>query len=137
MQTLKFLIVGMYFGVLIVKSEALSWFRIQEMFRLQSFHMFGIFGSAILVGSITVYLIRRYNLKTIGGETVALARKPLKPTAQVIGGVLFGFGWVLTGLCVAPIFALLGTGYLAALPILAGALLGVYTYAWLKPNLPH
>jgi len=137
MKTLKFLLVGMYFGVLIVKSEALSWFRIQEMFRLQSFHMFGIFGSAILVGSLTVYLIRRHSLKTAGGEAITLARKPLKPTAQVIGGVLFGFGWVLTGLCVAPVFALLGTGYVAALPILAGALLGVYTYAWSESYLPH
>lgn len=137
MQAIKFLLIGTYFGILIVKSEALSWFRIQEMFRLQSFHMFGIFGSAILVGAITVYLIKRFHLKSFAGEDILLERKPLLPTAQVIGGVLFGFGWVLTGLCVAPVFAFLGTGYLAAIPILLGTLVGVYTYGWLKPNLPH
>ena len=137
MQAIKFLLIGTYFGILIVKSEALSWFRIQEMFRLQSFHMFGIFGSAILVGTITVYLIKRFHLKSFAGEDILLERKPLLPTAQVIGGVLFGFGWVLTGLCVAPVFAFLGTGYLAAIPILLGTLVGVYTYGWLKPDLPH
>ncbi|MBX2876377.1 MAG: YeeE/YedE family protein [Saprospiraceae bacterium] len=137
MKNLKFLILGMYFGVLIVKSEALSWFRIQEMFRLQSFHMFGIFGSAVLVGSLTVFLIKRYQLETLSGQPLAIEKKPLQPTAHVIGGVLFGFGWVLTGLCVAPIFALLGTGYLAAIPILLGALLGVYAYGRFRPILPH
>lgn len=127
----------MYFGVLIVKSEALSWFRIQEMFRLQSFHMFGIFGSAVLVGSLTVLFVKRFQPETFSGQTVSLKKKPLFPTAHIIGGVLFGFGWVLTGLCVAPIFALLGTGYLASIPILIGALAGVYVYGNIRARLPH
>ena len=137
MKNLKFLIIGMYFGVLIIKSEALSWFRIQEMFRLQSFHMYGIFGSAVLVGSITVFLIRKYQLRTFSGQDVILQKKPLQPTAHIIGGVLFGFGWVLTGLCVAPIFALVGTGYIAAAPILMSTLLGVYVYGQFRESLPH
>lgn len=137
MKNLKFLIIGIYFGALIIKSEALSWFRIQEMFRLQSFHMFGIFGSAVLVGSLTVLLIRRYQLQTFSGKEVIIQKKPLQPTAHIIGGVLFGFGWVLTGLCVAPIFALLGTGYIAAAPIFFGALLGVYVYGQFRKSLPH
>lgn len=137
MKNLKFLILGIYFGVLIIKSEALSWFRIQEMFRLQSFHMFGIFGSAVLVGGLTVILIKRFQLKTVNGQEVVIQKKPLQPTAHIIGGVLFGFGWVLTGLCVAPVFALLGTGYVAALPIFLGALAGVYVYGRFRESLPH
>lgn len=137
MKNLKFLIAGIFFGVLIIKSEALSWFRIQEMFRFQSVHMFGIFGSAILVGLITVTMIKRYRLKTFSGQSITLKRKPLRVKAQVIGGLMFGFGWVLTGLCVAPIYSLLGTGYFAAFPIFIGALTGVFTYGSLKEKLPH
>ena len=137
MNQFKFLVTGIFFGLLIVKSEALSWFRIQEMFRFQSIHMFGIFGTAILVGALTVIAIRKFHLKTLSGEAIKLEKKPLLVKAQVLGGLLFGFGWVLTGLCVAPIYALLGTGYLAALPILAGALAGVYVYGLSKDKLPH
>ena len=137
MNNLKFLLIGVYFGILIIKSEALSWFRIQEMFRLQSFHMFGIFGSAVLVGSITVFLIKRYQLNTLSGAPILLQKKTLQPTAHIIGGVLFGFGWVLTGLCIAPVFALLGTGAIAAIPIFLGAVLGVYLYGRLRHRLPH
>ena len=99
--------------------------------------MYGIFGSAVLVGSITVFLIRKYQLRTFSGQDVILQRKPLQPTAHIIGGVLFGFGWVLTGLCVAPIFALVGTGYIAAAPILMSTLLGVYVYGQFRESLPH
>lgn len=137
MKNLKFLLIGLYFGVLIVKSEALSWYRIQEMFRLQSFHMFGIFGSAVLIGSVTVFLIKRYRLRTNSGEPILLQKKPLQPTAHIIGGVLFGFGWALTGLCIAPVFALLGTGALAAIPIFLGAVFGVYLYGLFRHRLPH
>ncbi len=137
MQHAKFLLSGFFFGVLIVKSEALTWFRIQEMFRFQSLHMFGIFGSAVLVGTVTVQLIRRYQLKTFDGVPIEITPKPLYWRAQTIGGLLFGFGWVLTGLCVAPIYALLGTGHPAALLIFFGALTGVFTYGVLKKRLPH
>ena len=137
MNQIKFLIAGIFFGFLIVKSEALTWFRIQEMFRFQSFHMFGIFAMSILVGGITVFGIKRYHLKTFSGETILLKKKPLHPKAQIFGGLLFGFGWVFTGLCVAPIYALLGTGYFAPILILIGALSGVFTYGFLKNKLPH
>lgn len=137
MKNLKFLIAGIFFGVLIIKSEALSWFRIQEMFRFQSIHMFGIFGMAILVGLITVTLIKKYRLTTFGGQSITLKRNPLRIKAQIIGGLMFGFGWVLTGLCVAPIYALLGIGYFAAFPIFIGALAGVFAYGSLKEKLPH
>ncbi len=137
MKQTKFLLAGMFFGLLIIKSEALSWFRIQEMFRFQSIHMFGIFGTAILVGSISVYAIKSLQLKTIEGELITLKKKPLKPRAQIFGGLLFGFGWVLTGLCIAPVYALIGTGYAASFLILFGALAGVFVYGWSKNKLPH
>ncbi|MCB0631180.1 MAG: DUF6691 family protein [Saprospiraceae bacterium] len=137
MKTIKFLLAGMFFGMLIVKSEALSWFRIQEMFRFQSIHMFGIFGSAILVGLITVILVKKYHLKTFSGQPITLEKKPLQVKAQIIGGLLFGFGWVLTGLCVAPIYALMGLGYFAAFPIFIGTLAGVYAYGSIRSKLPH
>ena len=137
MKWMKYILIGFFFGVLIVKSEALSWFRIQEMFRFQSFHMFGIFGSAIAVGAVTVWLIRKYKLKTMEGEAIELGKKPLQPRAQLLGGIMFGFGWVLTGCCIAPIFALAGTGYQAPIFILGGALLGVWTYGLVREKLPH
>lgn len=137
MNQLKFLITGIFFGFLIVKSEALSWFRIQEMFRFQDIHMFGIFGSAILVGLITVTLIKKYQLKTFSGESITLGRKPLHVKAQIFGGLMFGFGWVLTGLCVGPIYVLMGTAYFAAFPIFIGALAGVFIYGAVKDKLPH
>jgi uncharacterized membrane protein YedE/YeeE len=137
MNKIKFVIAGIFFGFLIVKSEALTWFRIQEMFRFQSFHMFGIFAMAILVGGVTVFGIKRYHLKTVSGETILLKKKPLHVKAQIFGGLLFGFGWVLTGLCIAPIYALLGTGHVAGFLVLLGALVGVFTYGFLKNKLPH
>jgi len=137
MQQLKFIIAGIFFGFLIVKSEALSWFRIQEMFRFQAIHMFGIFAMAILVGAITVFLIKKYQLKTWSGQAITLKQKPLQIKANILGGLLFGFGWVLTGLCVAPIYALLGTGSMAAVLVLIGALMGVFTYGALRKWLPH
>lgn len=137
MNQLKFLIAGMFFGFLIIKSEALSWFRIQEMFRFQSFHMFGIFGTAIMVGALTVFLIKKYQLKTWSGESIQLEKKPLRIKAHIFGGLLFGIGWVLTGLCVAPIYAYMGTGAVASLLVFAGAVSGVFAYGALKNQLPH
>lgn len=137
MKQLKFLLAGIFFGFLIIKSEALAWFRIQEMFRFQSLHMFGIFGTAILVGTITVFLIKKFDLKTVDGENIILKKKPLQIKAQLFGGLLFGIGWVLTGLCVAPIYALLGTGYVAAIFIFLGALTGVWVYGVSRDKLPH
>ena len=137
MKNLKFTLIGFFFGFLIIKSEALSWFRIQEMFRFQAIHMFGIFGTAIIVGTLTVFLIKKYHLKTFDGTPIILKRKRLQVKAQIIGGLLFGFGWVLTGLCIAPVFSLLGTGSFAALLIFIGALSGVLMYGIFKKHLPH
>lgn len=137
MKQLKFLIAGSFFGIMIVKSEALSWFRIQEMFRFQSIHMFGIFGTAVLVGAITVLLIKKYQFKTIDGQSILIEPKPLQWKGNLIGGILFGIGWAITGLCVAPVFALLSTGYLAAGLIFIGTLAGVFSYAIVRDRLPH
>ena len=134
MKWIKYISIGFFFGVLIVKSEVLSWFCIQEMFRFQSFH---IFGSAISVGAITVWLIRKFKLKTMEGEAIKLQKKPLQPGAQLLGGTTFGFGWVLTSRCIAPIFALAGTGYLAPFLILGGALLGGWIYGLVREKLSH
>lgn len=137
MKQSRFLLYGIFFGFLIVKSEALTWYRIQEMFRFQSIHMFGIFGTAILVGLLSVFLIKKFNLKTVDGQPIHLEKKPLQVKAQIIGGLLFGFGWVLTGLCVAPLYALLGIGYGAAIFIFIGALAGVWVYGMSRDKLPH
>ena len=109
LSNLKFVFAGILFGIILVKSEVISWFRIQEMFRLQSFHMYGVIGSAIVVGIISVFIIKKFNIKTIDGEHVQFEPKKFNK-GQVYGGLLFGFGWALTGACPGPLFALIGTG---------------------------
>lgn len=137
MKLLKYLFFGFLFGVVLVKSEAMSWFRIQEMFRFQSFHMFGIFGSAVLVGGITVFLVRKYNLRTVNKEEIVIKPKAFHKIGNVLGGISFGLGWALTGCCVAPLFVLVGYGYPAAAVFLVSALLGVFVYGWIRHQLPH
>ena len=110
-KNLKYLVAGVLFGILLVKSEVISWFRIQEMFRLQSFHMYGIIGSAIVVGLISVLLIKRFQLKTIGGETIVIPTKKFH-WGNVYGGLIFGLGWAITGACPGPLFAQIGGGFL-------------------------
>lgn len=106
---LKYLFLGILFGTLLVKSEVISWFRIQEMFRLQSFHMYGIIGSAILTGAVAIFIIKKFRIKTIYGEQIELPKKTFSK-GQVYGGLVFGFGWALTGACPGPLFAQIGTG---------------------------
>lgn len=132
----KYLIVGILFGVLFVKSEIISWFRIQEMFRFQSFHMFGIIGSAVLVGMLSVWLIKRFKIKTIYGEEIDIKPKSFNK-GQVYGGLLFGFGWALTGACPGPLYALIGNGATVVIIVLLSAMLGTFTYGWLRDKLPH
>ena len=105
----KYLAVGIFFGIVFTKAEVVSWFRIQEMFRLQSFHMFGVIGSAVVTGMISVFIIKKFNIKTIHKETIKLTPKSFHK-GQIIGGLLFGFGWALTGACPGPLFAQIGTG---------------------------
>jgi uncharacterized protein len=124
---LKYLIAGLFFGIVLIKAEVVSWFRIQEMFRLQSFHMYGI---------ISVWLIKKFNIKTIHGEKIELHSKSFNK-GQVYGGLLFGFGWALTGACPGPLFALIGSGSLVIIVTLASAVAGTWMYGYLRNRLPH
>lgn len=132
----KYLFAGVLFGIVLVKSEVIAWFRIQEMFRLQSFHMYGVIGSAVIVGAISVFLIKKFNIKSIEGETISLEDKKFSK-GQIYGGLLFGFGWALTGACPGPLFAQIGTGASVVIVTLLSAIAGTWTYGYLRPKLPH
>jgi uncharacterized membrane protein YedE/YeeE len=135
-HNLKYLVVGILFGIVFVKAEVVSWFRIQEMFRLQSFHMYGIIGSAVLVGMISVWLIKKFNIKTIYGEPIVFHPKTFNK-GQIIGGLLFGLGWALTGACPGPLFAQIGTGATVVAVTLLSAVAGTWVYGLLRDRLPH
>lgn len=135
---LKYLLVGIFFGIALTKSEVISWFRIQEMFRFQAFHMYGIIGGAVIVAALSIYLIKRSHARSFLGETISVPAKQLgKGYRYWIGGTIFGLGWALTGACPGPIFALLGNGVLVMSVALVGALAGTWTYSALRPKLPH
>lgn len=133
---LKYLVTGVLFGIVFVKSEVVSWFRIQEMFRLQSFHMYGIIGSAVVVGIISVWLIKKFKIKTIHGEPITIAPKKFNK-GQILGGLLFGFGWALTGACPGPLFAQIGYGATVVIVTLLSAIAGTWVYGLLREKLPH
>lgn len=133
---LKYLILGIGFGIVLVKAEVISWFRIQEMFRLESFHMYGVIGTAVVVGLISVQIIKRFKIKSLSGETVRLDEKPFSK-GQIFGGLLFGFGWALTGACPGPIYAQIGTGVTVFIVTLLSALAGTWFYGLLRKKLPH
>lgn len=135
-HNIKYLIVGILFGIVFVKAEVISWFRIQEMFRLQSFHMYGIIGSAVLTGIISVWLIKKFKIKTVHGEPIKIAPKKFNK-GQIYGGLIFGFGWAITGACPGPLFAQIGTGALAVIVTLASAILGTWVYGYFRDKLPH
>lgn len=137
-QLAIYLLIGIMFGVVLVKSEVVSWFRIQEMFRFDSFHMYGIIGSAVVVAGASVQLIKRLGVKTFGGDQIILPPKAWgKGVRYWLGGIIFGLGWALLGACPGPIFALIGGGVTVMVVALAGALIGTYVYAYLRPRLPH
>ncbi|GAO42137.1 DUF6691 family protein [Flavihumibacter petaseus] len=133
---LKYAVVGVAFGIILVKSEVISWFRIQEMFRLQSFHMYGVIGSAIVTAMITVWLIRRFNIKTVYGEPVHIHPKPFNK-GLVFGGLLFGCGWALTGACPGPLYAQIGSGATVTVVTLLSAVAGTWVYGKIRDRLPH
>ncbi len=135
-QFIKYLLAGIFFGIVLVKSEAISWFRIQEMFRLQSFHMYGLIGSAVVVGFISVELIKAFKIKTIQREDVHVHHKRFN-FGQVIGGLIFGFGWAMTGACPGPIYAMIGTGATVFIVVLLSAIAGTYVYGKFKGRLLH
>ncbi len=133
-----YLLSGFLFGFILIKAEAASWYRIQEMFHFQSFHMFGILFSAIATGLASIQLVKRLRGKTaLDGQAIAIPVKAPGTKSYVFGGLIFGFGWGLIGLCPGPIFALVGTGSLGALVVLVGALHGTWLYGALKQHLPH
>lgn len=135
-SNLKYLVVGIVFGIVFVKAEIISWFRIQEMFRLQSFFMFGVIGTAIIVGMISIWLIKRFRIKTLNGEVVRIEEKKFNK-GQVYGGLIFGIGWAITGACPGPLFAQIGSGFLVVSVTFISALAGTWVYGYFKEKLPH
>ena len=133
-----YLLVGVYFGIILTKSEVISWFRIQEMFRFQSFHMYGIIGSAIVVGMISIFIIRKLGLTAASGEPISIPPKDWGGGYRYwIGGTIFGLGWALVGACPGPIFALIGNGVSVLVVTLISAIAGTWLYGYLRPSLPH
>jgi len=132
---LKYLFMGAFFGIILIKSEVISWFRIQEMFRLQSFHMYGVIGSAIAVGMLSIFLIKKLNIKTIYGEKISIPEKNFNK-GQIYGGLIFGFGWAMTGACPGPLFAQIGSGALVVIVTLLSALAGTWVYGYFRDKLP-
>ena len=135
-HNVKYLLAGIFFGIILVKAEIVSWFRIQEMFRLESFHMYGVIGSAILVALVANQLIRRFRVKTVYGEPIALRSKKFNK-GQVYGGLMFGFGWALTGACPGPLFAQIGAGFTVVAVCLLSAVAGTWVYGRIREKLPH
>lgn len=133
---LKYSAVGVTFGIVFIKAEIISWFRIQEMFRLQSFHMYGVIGTAVIVGAISVFLIKKLNIKTIHGEKITFTPKEFNK-GNIYGGLMFGFGWAITGACPGPLFAQLGSGVLSIAVVILSAIAGTWTYGLFRDKLPH
>jgi uncharacterized membrane protein YedE/YeeE len=136
MKNIKYLFVGVLFGIVFVKAEIISWFRMQEMFRLQAFYMYGVLITAISVGLLSVFLIRRFKIKTFSGEPIIIPQKQFN-WGYVYGGLLFGFGWALTGGCPGPLYAQLGSGFSVVLITLLSAIAGTWVYGSLRDRLPH
>tara|TARA_R100001369_G_scaffold20091_1_gene36633 strand:+ start:113520 stop:113936 length:417 start_codon:yes stop_codon:yes gene_type:complete len=136
-RTLSYLFIGMFFGIVMYKSEAASWFRIYEMFQFQSFHMYGIIGSALVIGIIGVQLIKKNNIKSFYGEPIRFIPKERGFTRYIAGGIIFGLGWALAGSCPGPIYTLIGAGYVSIIIVLIGAILGTFLYGLLQKKLPH
>lgn len=133
---LKYLVLGILFGIVFIKAEIVSWFRIQEMFRFQSFHMYGVIGSAVAVGAISVYLIKRFQMKTISGELIEIHAKTFNK-GQIYGGLIFGMGWAITGACPGPLFAQIGNGATVIIVTLLSAIAGTWCYGFIREKLPH
>ena len=132
----KYLAVGILFGIVFVKAEIISWFRMQEMFRFQSFHMYGVIGTAVVVAAISIVLIKKFKVKTIHGEEIHFTPKKFNK-GQVFGGLIFGLGWALTGACPGPIFAQIGMGITVMVVVLLSAIAGTWVYGFLRDRLPH
>jgi uncharacterized membrane protein YedE/YeeE len=135
---LRYLLSGLFFGFVLVKSEVVSWFRIQEMFRFDAFHMYGIIGVAIIVAMISIQIIKKMNVKDLDGNTISIPPKdPSQLVRYTVGGTIFGLGWALLGACPGPMFSLLGTGLLIMVVPIVTALIGTWVYGAIRPKLPH
>lgn len=137
MKLARFFLTGIFFGIVLTKAEAVSWYRIYEMFQFQSFHMYGIIGTALFTGVLGLQLIKKYKLKDFSGLPITIIDKECGFWRYIIGGTIFGLGWALVGCCPGPIYILLGTGTYAIVVVFIGALLGTYIYGLLKDYLPH
>jgi uncharacterized protein len=135
-HNLKYLAVGIAFGIVFVKAEIISWFRIQEMFRLQSFFMYGVIGTAVVIGMLSVWLIKKFNIKTMSGESIIFEDKAFNK-GQVYGGLIFGIGWAITGACPGPLFAQIGSGFLVIGITFLSAVAGTWVYGYFREKLPH
>lgn len=133
---IKYALLGILFGIVFIKAEIVSWFRIQEMFRLQSFHMYGVIGSAVVVGLISVFLIKKFKARSIEGEPIEVERKEFNK-GQIYGGLLFGLGWAMTGACPGPLFAQIGSGALVIIVTFLSAIAGTWVYGKFRDRLPH
>ena len=137
MNYIKYLLLGILFGITLAKAEIISWFRIYEMFRFEAFHMYGVIGSAVILGVIIVQIIKRTNVKSLENEPIQFKPKDRSITRYLVGGTFFGLGWALVGACPGPMFILIGFGYYPILIVLAGALFGTFIYGLLRNKLPH
>ena len=137
MKLIKFLLTGVLFGIIMTKSEAISWFRIQEMFRFESFHMYGIIGTAVILGAIMIALIKRVKGRTIEGEPIQFNPKNMSIPRYLFGGTIFGLGWAMTGACPGPMFTLFGHGVWTILLVIGSAVVGTYFYGVFRSRLPH
>ena len=136
-KAMVYLVIGIYFGIILVKGEVVSWYRIQEMFHFQSIHMFGVIGLAVVTGAISILILKALKVTAVGGEAISPKGKPFNKIGNPVGGLIFGFGWALTGACPGPLYAILGSGYWAILVAIVSALVGVIAYGYLRPRLPH
>jgi len=137
MRVIGYLVTGILFGIVMFKSEAASWFRIYEMFQFQSFHMYGIIGSALILGVLGIQLIKKKNLKDFNGESIQFHPKEKSFSRYMYGGIIFGLGWALAGACPGPIYTLIGAGYVAVIMVFLAAILGTFVYGILRDKLPH
>ncbi|MGB0486810.1 MAG: DUF6691 family protein [Flavobacteriaceae bacterium] len=137
MKYIKFFLIGILFGIIMTKSEIISWFRIQEMFRFHSFHMYGIIGSAVILGVIQVQIMKKINFKDFKGEIIEFKNKKLGKYNNLFGGIIFGLGWALTGACPGPLYILIGNGYYIFIVVVLSAILGTLSYGMIKDRLPH
>ena len=137
MKYLRFLTVGVFFGIILTKAEVISWYRINEMFHFESFHMYGVIGSAVALGVLLTLWIKMSKAKDINGKGIRIIPKERGVPKNLLGGIIFGMGWAMTGACPGPMYILVGNGFLVILVVIASALLGTFTYGLLKDKLPH